>query len=135
MVKGNLLNSQIILPKIEEWKLVLFNKKAKELFKACIRQFQKANIGTGLIFIIEGLASLYTVQGQPERAARLFSWADAERVRGGDLRPPVEQGSVERDLEVIHSQLDEAAFHRAWEEGSAMTLDQALALALDEPYE
>ncbi len=110
-------------------------RKAKELFKACSRQFQKANIGTGLIFIMEGLASLYLVQGQSERAARLFAWADIQRASGGDLRPPVEQVSVERDLAAIQSQLDEAAFHQAWKEGSALTLNQALALALDEPYE
>jgi tetratricopeptide (TPR) repeat protein len=109
--------------------------KAKELFKVCIRQFQKANIGTGLIFIVEGLASLYTVQGQPERAVRLFAWADIQRTSGGDLRPPVEQRSVERDLEVIHSRLDETVFDKAWVDGSAMTMDQALDLALDESYE
>jgi hypothetical protein len=47
----------------------------------------------------------------------------------------VEQGSVERDLEMIHSQLEEAVFHQAWTDGSAMTAEQALAIALDEPYE
>jgi tetratricopeptide (TPR) repeat protein len=106
--------------------------KAMELFKACIRQFQKANIETGLIFVIEGLASLYTHQGHPERAARLFAWTDVNRARGGDLRPPVEQGSVERDLELIHLQLDETIFNKAWDNGAAMTLDQAIALALEE---
>jgi tetratricopeptide (TPR) repeat protein len=109
--------------------------KAKDLFKVCVRQFQKANIGTGLIFVIEGLASLYTAQGQPERAARLFAWADAERTRGGDLRPPVEQDSVARDLDAIHSHLDETVFNQARAEGASMTLDEALALAWDESYE
>ena len=109
--------------------------KAKELYKVCIRQFQKTNVGTGLIFIIEGLASLYTNQGQPERAARLFAWADASRAKSGDHRPPIEQVSVERDLDMIHSQLDETALNRAWDEGSSLTLDQALAVALDESYE
>jgi predicted ATPase/class 3 adenylate cyclase len=107
--------------------------KAKALFKTCVQQFQKTDMTTGLIFVIEGLASLDTKQGYPERAACLFACADVQRTRGGDLRPPVEQDSVERDLQVIHSQLDEAAFNRAWDEGSVMTLDQALAVALDEP--
>ena len=109
--------------------------RAKELFKVCIQQFQKANMGTGLVFVIEGLASLDTNQGDPERATRLFACADVHRARGGDLRPSVEQGSVQRDLDVIHSQLDEAAFDRAWDEGSVMTLDQALVAAWDEAYE
>jgi hypothetical protein len=109
--------------------------KAMQLFKVCIRQFQKADIGTGLIFIMEGLASLYTHRGQSERAARLFAWADVHRLKGGDLRPPVEQSSVERDLQAIHSQLDEAIFNTARDEGSAMSLDQALAFALDGSHE
>ena len=109
--------------------------KAKELFRVCVQQFKKANIGTGLIFVAEGLASLYADQGQSERAARLFAWTDVQRRRGGDLRPLVEQSSVERDLETIRSQLDEAAFNQAWADGSAMTVDQALAVALDESYE
>jgi tetratricopeptide (TPR) repeat protein len=109
--------------------------KAKELFRACVQQFQKANIGTGLIFVAEGLASLYTDHGQPERAARLFAWTDVQRVKGGDLRPSVEQSSVERDLEKIRSLMDEAVFNQAWADGSAMTVDQALAVALDEPDE
>ena len=92
-------------------------------------------MGTGLVFVIEGLASLDTNQGDPERATRLFACADVHRARGGDLRPSVEQGSVQRDLDVIHSQLDEAAFDRAWDEGSVMTLDQALVAAWDEAYE
>jgi predicted ATPase/class 3 adenylate cyclase len=109
--------------------------KARELLKGCIRQFRKANMETGLIFVIEGLASLDTRQGRLERAACLFSCADAHRSRGGDLRPPVEQGSVERDLDTIHSQLDETVFDQAWEQGAVMTLDQALAVALDGSYE
>jgi hypothetical protein len=34
-------------------------------------------------------------------------------------------------LAVIHTQLDEAAFAAAWEQGRALTLDEAVALALD----
>jgi predicted ATPase/class 3 adenylate cyclase len=109
--------------------------KAKALYKDCIQQFQKVNAVTGLIFVIEGLASLYTYQQKFERAARLFAWADAGRAKGGDLRPPVEQRSVERDLDMIHSQLDETEFDQARGQGAAMTVDQALALALDDTYE
>ncbi len=108
--------------------------KAKEIFKGCVRQFQKANMETGLVFVIEGLASLETKQGNLEHAARLFACADVHRLKGGDLRPLVEQSSVERDLQEIHSQLDEPIFARAWSEGSAMTVDQALALALEESH-
>lgn len=109
--------------------------KAKELFESCILQFQKANIGTGLVFAIEGLASLYTVQRQLERATRLFAWADVQRARGGDHRPPVEQGSVERDLELIRSQLEDEEFNSIWSQGCGMTLEEAITCAVEKVHE
>ena len=56
-------------------------------------------------FVIERVASLNVNQGQPERAARLFAWADATPEKIGDRRPFVEQASVERDLAAIRSGL------------------------------
>jgi len=37
----------------------------------------------------------------------------------------------EETLAVIRAQLDEAAFAEAWEQGRALTADEAVALALD----
>ena len=71
-------------------------------------------------------------QGQVERAARLFAWTNAIREKIGDHRPPVEQASVERDLEVIHSRLKDPDFARLSTEGQSMTVDEAVALALEE---
>jgi predicted ATPase/class 3 adenylate cyclase len=107
-------------------------QQAKEMFNSCVQQFQKANNTIGLIFAIEGLASLNVNQGQPERAARLFAWADAMRAKIGDHRPPVEQDSVGRDLAVIHSKLNDADFVRLSIEGQAITVEEAITLALEE---
>ena len=85
-----------------------------------------------LVFAVEGLASLNVNQEQPERAARLFAWADVMREKIGDHRPPVEQASVDRDLAVIRSQLDDAAFKQAYRTGQAMTTEQVIELR-DEP--
>jgi DNA-binding NarL/FixJ family response regulator len=52
----------------------------------------------------------------------------------GDHRPPVEQNAVERDLAIIHSKLNDAEFAKFSEEGRAMTVEQAIAFAL-EPVE
>jgi hypothetical protein len=41
---------------------------------------------------------------------------------------------VERDLEVIHSRLDDSDFARLWAEGQSMTVDEAVALALEERF-
>jgi predicted ATPase/class 3 adenylate cyclase len=104
---------------------------ARQLFEQGIRGMQKANLVIGLVFAVEGLASLHVTQGQAERAAQLFAWADAMRGKLGDPRPPVEQASVQRDLEVIHSRLDDSDFDRLSSKGRSMSVEQAVALALE----
>ena len=107
-------------------------RQAKKIFGLSIQLCQKQNLVSGLAFAIEGLASLHVEQKQPERAARLFAWVDATRVKINYPRPPIEQASVERDLAMIHSQISDAAFEKASESGKSMTTEQAVALALDE---
>jgi predicted ATPase/class 3 adenylate cyclase/DNA-binding CsgD family transcriptional regulator len=104
---------------------------AREMFEKSIRTAQKADITTSLVFAVEGLASLNVNQLQPERAIRLFAWADTMRKTSGHPRPSVEQRSVERDLAAIRSKLDDAVFAKLSEAGQAMTAEQAIALALE----
>jgi len=40
----------------------------------------------------------------------------------------------EETLTAIRTQLDEAAFAEAWEQGRALTTDEAVALALNSTY-
>jgi non-specific serine/threonine protein kinase len=107
-------------------------RQARDLFGVCIRRFQKTNTIIGLIYAIEGLASLHMHQGGAERAAKLFAWADAIREKIGDDRPPIEQASVERDLGMIHSGLQDSDFARLVREGQAMPVEEAIQLALEE---
>ena len=93
---------------------------------------QKANLLIGLVFAMEGLASLHANQGQAERGVQLFAWADAMREKMGDPRPPVEQASVERDLAVASTKLTKAEFENFSAAGSTMTIEQAITLVLDE---
>lgn len=70
------------------------------------------------------------LRGQPERAARLYAWADALREADQILRPPAEQDDIDRDFTAIRTQLDEATIGAAQTAGRAMTLEQAVAEAL-----
>jgi predicted ATPase len=105
-------------------------RQARESFEVCIQRAYKADLAIALVFAVEGLASLNVDQEQPERAARLFAWADSRHEKFGAYRPPVEQASVDRDLAIIHARLDEVAFEQAYQTGRAMTLDEAIAFAL-----
>jgi non-specific serine/threonine protein kinase len=102
--------------------------QARGTFEISLRQFEKAGYINGLIFTIEGFASWYTNQGQSEYAAQLLGWADMMREKMNDDRPPVEQKSVERDLKLSRSHLDDAAFEAAYQTGRVMTMAQAIAL-------
>ncbi len=107
-------------------------QKAHTLFADSIQNTQKANMTIALIYAVEGVASLNVNQNQPARTAQLFAWADALREKIGDPRPPVEQASVERDLAVIYSKLNDTDFLTLSTEGRTMTIEQAIALALEE---
>jgi len=106
--------------------------QAKVIFGQSIQQNQKADRIGFVVYAIEGLAGLHLRQEQFERAARLFAWADAMRDQIGDHRPPVEQNSVDNDLAVIHSQLNDEEFAELSANGRTMSTEQAIALALEE---
>ena len=106
--------------------------KANELFELYAQRFREANSIDGLVYTFEGLASLHVNQGKVERAVRLFAWTNAMREKNRDPRPPVEQASVEKDLAVIRSKLTDEEYAKLSTAGSTMTVEQAIALALDE---
>jgi predicted ATPase/class 3 adenylate cyclase len=76
------------------------------------------------------VAYALAVAGRAATAARLFSRALAllEEI-GAKLASVAELN--EKTLTTIHAQLDEAGFAEAWEQGRALTVDEAVALALD----
>ncbi|HEU0297117.1 MAG TPA: adenylate/guanylate cyclase domain-containing protein [Anaerolineales bacterium] len=105
-------------------------QRARVEFEDSLRRMQQAGVMIGMVFTIEGFASLYVNLAQPERAARLFAWGNATREKTDSRRALAEQNSVECELAVIRSQLDDTAFEAAWREGHALTVEQAIQLAL-----
>jgi predicted ATPase/class 3 adenylate cyclase len=76
---------------------------------------------------LAGLAAVALVQGQIERALRLASFSAAISSQAGyPLQPAVEQTIAAR------AALDEGVATAAWAEGQAMTLEQAIAYALEQ---
>lgn len=68
-----------------------------------------------------------------ELVARLSGFSAAVLERGRRHFEPLEQAEFDRNVAAARARLGEVAFTRAWEEGQAMTLDQALQLATQEP--
>jgi predicted ATPase/DNA-binding SARP family transcriptional activator len=82
--------------------------------------------------VLISIAGLAAVQGQGERAARLFGAAETV-CKTMEVHFPVgEREEYERDVAVARSGLGETEFAAAWAEGRAMPLAQAVAFALEE---
>ena len=84
---------------------------------------------------LEGIAGLADAAGRhPEnvrRAVQLFGAAESLRASAGIPLPPVHRADYARDVALVRGQLDEATFAAAWAAGRAMTLEQAIAYALE----
>ncbi len=78
---------------------------------------------------LEQIARLAFAQGQSAQAARLIAKAVALREQAGTPRPPVERRQHEQFIDDIRARLGEQTFAIEWEQGRALTIEQAAALA------
>lgn len=82
-------------------------------------------------YALEGLADVARAVGDVDREVRLRGHAQGLREAIGYVVPPTTRLRHQQTLDAAHAALaDEAAFVAAWQAGRAMTLDQAIALAL-----
>jgi len=85
-------------------------------------------------FMLSGLLTLAWVEaklGRPLRAARLIGAAETLRDTLGATLPPVNQGTLDATLAIIGPQLGEAERAAAEADGRRMTLEEAIAEAMN----
>jgi non-specific serine/threonine protein kinase len=85
----------------------------------------------GIANLLEAIARLAVEQNQPERAARLLGAADALREAIGCPLPPNAREEYDRALSDARKALDKEAFAQSWGEGRTMTMEEAIAYALE----
>jgi tetratricopeptide (TPR) repeat protein len=100
--------------------------RARELLIKAITGFNDIGVMGNAIYALEGLASLAVVQKQFTSAAQLFAWADTVHTRSSFF-----QVNVDRDLALTRARLDDVTFDAAQAAGRAMTMDEAIAFALN----
>jgi hypothetical protein len=86
----------------------------------------------GIAQLLEALSELALAEGKPERTARLCGAAEALRDILCLPLGPVDRAEYERNVAAARAALGKEAFVAAWAEGRAMTLEQAVAYALNE---
>ncbi len=108
---------------------------ARGLDEESLLLFRELGERRGIAYTLEALAALAAAEGTPRRAARLWGAAEQLREEIGSALPP--NNLKEREQQVAASRAalaDDIAFDAAWEEGRALTLDQAMDLALEQPH-
>lgn len=99
---------------------------AKPLYRETILEWQNLGHRAAIAHELECFAMVAKVQEEEQRAARLFGAAEALREKINTPMTPFER--VEYDLEVndLRHNMDEATFAKAWAEGRAFTMEQAI---------
>jgi predicted ATPase len=88
----------------------------------------------GMAYSLERFAKLAARDGEATKAVKLFGCSEALRESIGNPRPPGQDKDEDFDLLTqTKTRLGEAVFAATWTEGRALSLDKAIALAL-QPY-
>jgi tetratricopeptide (TPR) repeat protein len=105
--------------------------EANELLHDCILQIQKTNNLDLLAKTMETAASLFVKQEEPDRATLLIAWAGTMRQKIHSIVWPVQGKHIDQDLAEIRTMIDEAKFAELSTQGRVMTMEDAIALALE----
>ena len=106
--------------------------EAATLYHETIAGWLELGDRTALAHELEALGIIAAAQGQPRRAAQLFGAADALRQETRSSMTGMERAEYTEALAHARAQVDEPEWSAAWAEGRAMTLEQAVAYALEE---
>jgi hypothetical protein len=110
-------------------------KQAESMIKQGLVLCKELNAKYPFPVFIAILSGPVASRGDPERAAQLLGASDALfKTMGLGLQPP-DQPEIDRFKTLIQEQLGERAFKAAWEKGQSMSLEQAVAYALEEEAE
>jgi hypothetical protein len=105
------------------------------LFAESLVCFRETGSTWGVAECLIGLVRVAEAQGQLERAVRLFGAAESLRIASGVHMDPAERADDDRRLAAARSHLDDARFASMWAAGQAMSLEQAIAEALNKKTE
>ena len=108
---------------------------ARRLYGESISRFQELGHRRGIARTLECLALSAAAQSNAAQSLRIAGAAAALRQRLGAPLTPAEQSRLEKALEFARRTLGSADGLRAWMEGWAMPLDEAVQEALNVPAE
>ncbi len=105
--------------------------QAKPLYQETIQEWQKIGHRAAIAHELECFAFIAKAQEDDPRAARLFGAAEILRENINIPMMPTERPEYDSEVNDLRANMNEADFAKAWAEGRAMTIEQAIALALE----
>jgi tetratricopeptide (TPR) repeat protein len=102
------------------------------LYKESLALFQEEGIMVGIISGLVGLAKIAKAQAQMRRGARLLGAAEALCESSAEALPPALRAALDQEIAAVRSQLGETAWAVVWAQRRAMTINQAIAYAIDD---
>jgi len=106
---------------------------AHKSYREALEIFAQLGHKRGMARAMEGSACLAAAHGEPERALKLAGAAQHLRRLVSVRLPPTEQSKLDHNLSLAWQALGEAEGKRAWGEGSAMSIENAIQYSLREP--
>lgn len=108
-------------------------RRADTMLRRAVSALWRIKEKSSLLQALEPLARVMAAQGQARRAAQLLSAVETAREDLGINLPEAQHAAWGRLVGPIQAQLGEEEFRKARADGHAMTLDQAIAYALETP--
>ena len=108
--------------------------EAQRHHRQAIRTWQELHQVAFLAHELESFAYMAREQKQSLRAARLLSAAEAvqERIGTSALGVMRLEGEYQKTVAWLHTQFDETTYAAHWSEGCDMSMEQAIAYALED---
>ncbi|MCW3096552.1 MAG: hypothetical protein JWL77_2170, partial [Chthonomonadaceae bacterium] len=107
--------------------------RATALYQESLQLRQERGDVLAIAYSLEDFARLAERQGQFERGARLLGAAEAWYTTSGRTTSATFREDYQRTVDAAGAAPNTEALTALWEEGRAMTLEQAVAYALDHP--
>jgi non-specific serine/threonine protein kinase len=106
--------------------------RARARFAQSLAHWHASGDQGGIAFLLAHFAALAAAESRPQRAARLAGAAAEQHALRGGPRTPALQAHLERLLEQARRGAAGPAHAAAAQEGRALTLEQAVAYALED---
>jgi predicted ATPase len=104
--------------------------QARLIYQNTIKGWQEIGNRSAIAHQLECFGFLAIHDEEPQRAIKLLSAAETLRERINSPRTDYEQVEYDQSIAQLRAMLPEAEFNRLWAEGRAMTMEQAIQLAL-----